>query len=328
MRRRINSALAAVVAAALLLTLSGCSLARTDEAASGGEDRLIGAFLTADYLDLFDFESYFNDHANQLLGDGDVVIDDTSGYQNRIYARRVETLRTDPEYGDSWTDVEFVFDLEGYGVFAPTYSSGNTTVVGSFSDGEGLDEVYFDFAETGVQIEATLYIPTRGEVPLTAEELDDEQLESNTWYINPVYQTAAGEVYLTGGQGIGFSGAMMGTMTQTLTETHAVTDENGETREQTCSVTIHITGVHAPASVEIQEMSDERGLLRSETYAPDSVPEDIVPGAETDYLVVLTRAEDGAVTREIYDREAEGFRTLAAGQEVCPVLWHGIDWPE
>lgn len=52
----------------MAFTLTGCSLARTDLPDQGTEtERLIGVFLTTEYLDLFDMEGYLKDHPGQLL---------------------------------------------------------------------------------------------------------------------------------------------------------------------------------------------------------------------------------------------------------------------
>ena len=56
-----------VLAAAMIL--GGCSLAVPDEGMVAGGDRLIGAFITWEYLDLYDMDAFFQDHAGQLAGE-------------------------------------------------------------------------------------------------------------------------------------------------------------------------------------------------------------------------------------------------------------------
>jgi len=70
----------------LALVLSGCQLAKPEAQAEAGNDMLVGVFVTAEHLDLFDFEAYFNDHANELISGGNTMIENTDGYQQRIYA--------------------------------------------------------------------------------------------------------------------------------------------------------------------------------------------------------------------------------------------------
>ena len=53
----------------LALALGGCSMLR-EEAAPAEEDRLVGIYVTPEYIDTFDFEAYFEDNASQLLSGG------------------------------------------------------------------------------------------------------------------------------------------------------------------------------------------------------------------------------------------------------------------
>ena len=50
----------------MAFTASGCTLAVSDAGTDGNGDRLIGAFITSEYLDLYDMEGYLNDHASSL----------------------------------------------------------------------------------------------------------------------------------------------------------------------------------------------------------------------------------------------------------------------
>lgn len=48
-------------------TMGGCTLAVPYAGKEGSGDRMIGAFITTEYLDLYDMESYLNDHASSLV---------------------------------------------------------------------------------------------------------------------------------------------------------------------------------------------------------------------------------------------------------------------
>ena len=50
----------------MAFTASGCTLAVPEAGTDGNGDRLIGAFITSEYLDLYDMEGYLNDHAASL----------------------------------------------------------------------------------------------------------------------------------------------------------------------------------------------------------------------------------------------------------------------
>ena len=79
--------IACVMLLAFLLGLAGLSLAQSGTADVLGKDRLIGVFITTEYLDLFDMESYFNDNIGKMTTGGDITIDgDSPKYQGRLYA--------------------------------------------------------------------------------------------------------------------------------------------------------------------------------------------------------------------------------------------------
>lgn len=71
----------------LALALGGCSMLRED-AAPAEEDRLVGIYVTPEYIDTFGFEAYSEDNASQLLSGGgdEISAEDAEEYSQRIYA--------------------------------------------------------------------------------------------------------------------------------------------------------------------------------------------------------------------------------------------------
>ena len=55
-RVRIKKMLIGMLGAAMILLLAGCSLAKKDAGSESSKDRMIGAFITDEYLDLFDVD--------------------------------------------------------------------------------------------------------------------------------------------------------------------------------------------------------------------------------------------------------------------------------
>ena len=54
---------------AIAALLCGCSLARSDmDASAASRDRLIGVYITTEYIDLFDLEGYIGANASALSG--------------------------------------------------------------------------------------------------------------------------------------------------------------------------------------------------------------------------------------------------------------------
>lgn len=98
----------------LLPSLSGCSLAVPDAGVEGGNDRMIGVFITDEFLDLFDIERYLNDHASGSVNGQEAELPYDSGYEGKLYAKIDKSKGSDP------ADWEISFgDLEGISMFTP-----------------------------------------------------------------------------------------------------------------------------------------------------------------------------------------------------------------
>lgn len=76
----------------LVLPLSGCQLAE-QESVSG--DRLIGVYLTKEYVDTMNVEAYLNDHMGEAADGKTLQVEEgeAQAYQERIYAVRVSVPR-------------------------------------------------------------------------------------------------------------------------------------------------------------------------------------------------------------------------------------------
>ena len=75
---------------AIAALLCGCSLARSDmDASAASRDRLIGVYITTEYIDLFDLEGYIGANASALSG-GSIGEADAAQYNGRLYAELVD----------------------------------------------------------------------------------------------------------------------------------------------------------------------------------------------------------------------------------------------
>ena len=148
---------------------------------------LIGVFITTEYLDLFDFESYFQDNADKVLSGGEISSSDSAPYEGKLYAILVDDPYTNPETGETVTTKKYVFDgIEGIAYFSARYTDEES---GMQYWGTGGDDAISD-AHTGlhstdagdsIEMKGTIYVST--------------SKGSNVFYYNPVYQTVTGEVY-------------------------------------------------------------------------------------------------------------------------------------
>ena len=296
----------------LLLFLSGCQLAQPEATGTGAPyngDPLIGVYLTPDYLDLFDFEGWFEDNRNRSDG-GDIIIEgDTSAYEGRLYASYDETR-------NRW-DFE---GLEGHSMFCweQTADWGTGTVV---ENSGGLADSHFvtRVTDEGVEndLSATLYV---------------QPTDIVSWYINPVYQDRDGRVYLTAGSGSSFSdhtGSAGISVTQTLSSETTTTDTGGktETQKTSCQVTIQ---TRRPAELlRVVWMDARHQVLRQAEYRPEDVPPEL-DARDAAYLVVEQQEFGGAVTYSLAQRDAENgksVRVFAPGDHgvliarELPVIW-------
>ena len=110
-----HNVMIAVCCVFIICALAGCQLALESAGANTNGDRLIGVFITNEYLDLFDFEGYLNDNINSFRGgEIDAERSNTHKYQGRLYAVLVPKAHVNEETGESTVTHEYVFEgIEG-----------------------------------------------------------------------------------------------------------------------------------------------------------------------------------------------------------------------
>ena len=172
--------------------LSGCQLAHESTAVNEGRDKLIGVYISYDYVDLFDVESYINDNAR--FSDGEIKIKgETSQYNGRMYANVKEEIRTSSD-GESYTNIQYNFeDIEGIGMYAPTIEDPNEEDMAYISSqcDDGISDMKSNIAssdnEEKLELSCTVYIPSGA--------------MSDAIYVNLVYPREDGSVFLLSGHG-------------------------------------------------------------------------------------------------------------------------------
>lgn len=294
----------------LILLLTGCSLVRQDldEAAAG---HLAGCFVTAEPVDLFDMDAWLEDNIKKL--NGDMFIDDTKDYQRRLYA--------DVNW-DGETAVDFGLEGRLFLVLRREDDYGANYV--TLAD-EGFDQIHTTYLDDdeGIMrgLEGTLWVEPR-------ENGDDHVV----WYVNPVYQTEDGAVYLESGQGMGFSGTSYGeAFSQTLTAATTAT-EDGRTLQETDTLTLHLSVADRSREVTFLQMGTDGRVLHTETFLPHEVPETCSVLPDCAALAVLELSEDGAgephVSGTVYSRERDSFITLRLPGEggICRIASVEIEW--
>lgn len=305
--------LSVVIALAFVFVLNGCSLAQKDvgkEVLNSEEitqDRLIGVVVTNEHLDLFDFDAFLNDNLNKIA-DGEVL--DGSGsakYQDRIYAT-VDKHGSDEPY--EW---EFSFEgVDGYILISPTMQRGNgepftmTEADDSFSD----VRPHYITTDEGQEIElkGTLYLQS------------GKAQKNAAYYLNPVYQTEEGDIYL--GTGNGLSSNVIAEDGNEMSGTQSATSNmtvDGVTQSYKSSIEVKFITVDPPTKVRFYHMNEKHEILDMQEYVPSEVPEEFKVEEGTEYVLMETEKVNSigvnAIEREVCEPDKEGQMTV---KTFCP----------
>ena len=277
------------VCLAALLPLSGCQLAQEEAAQAPQEDRLIGALITTEYLDLFDFDSYFQDNLDTVLSGGGAIEGDTSQYEGQLHA----TL-ANPGAEDEPPD--YVFEgVEGWWFYSAYSAEENCTY--SSSSPISTSVHYFSGDEEDRQeVTATIYL-----------SIDSS---SHNYYTNPIYQSADGSIYAVSGSGFGFeSPTSTGTLFSTNLDSSVTTTENGVSKTESSSVTVEFEVVYPAEELTVVQMDSENRVLTQDTYSTEELPQSITPEKAAAYLLFETPTVDEngepIVSYQLYDRTTE-----------------------
>lgn len=295
--------LTCVLVLAVVLGISGVTLAQPDAESPAG-DKLVGVYITTEYLDLFDFESYLKDNIH-TIEDGKIITDgDDSKYQGRLYA----TLNDEGQY---------VFeDINGI----PYFHYSVTDEKGSYTATTGDDRiadghVSLKHTDEGqvVCLEGKIYTPPTKDIV--------------HYYINPVYQSKSGEVYVVSGSGASFDGdGSEGVVfTQTM-DSKTTVKENGETVSHSISVKISIAVKGSPKNYSILQFNSDGVIISNDAYKPGNLPESITPLHNCAYII-LECTSGKNVTRTLYQKDDSLIETFYPGDDSILRIQHtGLEW--
>lgn len=267
----------------LALMLPGCSLLREDGEPADA-DRLVGVYITENYIDSFDFEAYVQDNASSLSGGGEISREDAAKYTRRIYAEI--------------TDGKTSFPIEGIAFIAARYEKDGESCTGS-DYGDKLADVHLSI-NVSDGMETTV---------LTGKLFADSGAGHMSAYCNPVYQQADGRVYLVPGEGMS---ANMGSMTHSLSES-CESAKKGE-RGYGMDITLEVEGRRPSEKLAVLLYSAEGALLSRTEYAPEEMPEEISAAGAAwavfeDYTADYS-GEPQVIRRLIAAGSDEGFLSL------------------
>jgi hypothetical protein len=258
MNKKIMASLV-MISMILSMMLSGCQLAVAEAGNTREEDKLVGVFVTEDYIDLFDFEAYVSENSNKWMQGGEVVMD--SKYEGRVYGTIDEDNPEDVVF-ESYEGVLFID--ASYEKNGESYSS-----VGSSNQ---VTQVHISFNDDGKEIEGTIFAKN---APVILAVL------------NPVYMTDEGEIYFTSGSGVSMGGeyGSGGSMSMFLTENHTVLVGNIESTES-FKVKINIESMYDTKYYVLKQMDEHDNQVIAEKIYSHDIPSSIEVNDKTDYMML------------------------------------------
>lgn len=288
-----------IISLIMVVILNGCQLAQEDLAATKGQDKLIGVYITYESLDLFDMDAFLKDNFTKLSSGENVIPEVEDKYNDRLYASFVEKEMTD-ENGEIKTNSEYVFEgLEGIPMFTYTIAdpvSGESYMISNFEDGifEAKSSINCGDNEEGIELEGILYV--------------DTNTKSHGVYVNPVYQSADDKVYLLSGYGLwlGEDQVEGAFCTHTISDSITVT-ENKKTITYNSTIKVSVTSTSPAEKVAISQMRSDSHVISRNEYFIDEMPEEIIPDNACEYLIIESYSTDingeMAVERKLLSKE-------------------------
>lgn len=271
-----------VILTALILT--GCSLARAEEAPSGSaEDRFIGFYVVCSQNGLTEF------YSNPNLENYGTITAETDQFGTLDFPQEVLFAIEDAAGNYTFPGME-----GGYSLFLvkkeEEYGSVNR-VVSNMAPGEDpYAIVVTDSGETN-SISGTVYCGP----PLNAENWDPYD-SSDIWHILRVYQTPDGRVY-TDGSGSSFDGG--GGFGYSATEAYTTT-LNGESTTDTLEISFRLETVPRLEKLVVTQFDEGNAIIRTDDLSlRGDLPEvACVPSAA---WVLVEETDPDSVTRTVYN---------------------------
>lgn len=219
-------------------------------------------------------------------------------------------------------EIEYHFgDVDGLRLicFIDSEDNGDGSIISNADD--GISAVDFNMNEDGssIRMDATInFVPDQ-----------DETL----FFYNPVLRTNSGQVFATPGDFMAVSSAMNppgSSVGQTVRDERKHT-ENGSETTDTTTVSIQIKAVREPLKIRLLQFSEAHELLKSEEFEPGTVPEQIAPLTETDYLLLETVEKDpegsSFTRREAIGRDVDFLNTMSCREDgICLCHYHEVLW--
>lgn len=271
------------VLALFVCSLTGCRLALEEAPVQDStEDRLVGILMTEEYLAGGIPELTVNSRGEISFAEKSEKIDGTLVFD---------------EHGPS----DVVFEgIEGYGIYNITVWNEEQDSHTSYAIGDDIFSDGFFKAGDENSVEVTVYVEPGG---------------PGSFYFNPVYQTAQGNVYMYPGTGLSWAEGMKGaSSTHTMSQKRKVST-NGQEIVESNSFAFHITCVEQITSYRLLFMdrdSNVTDIMQGDELAEmwDAEQWELTVPSETAYLILEQEKENGEILRTICSRGEEPLEFL------------------
>ena len=306
---KIEKIVLVVCSIVLILSLTGCQLAKEELAEGKTRDRLVGVFITNEYLDLFDNEGYLNDNLNGFSG-GEIKLNgETNNYNGRLYATLSTKEHLDEDKAEKYSINKYTFDdVEGIQFFTtetPSEDNNGGTLQSNYM--EGMTDcnfgVYCGDDEDKITLDGTVYF-------VAAKGIQ-------THYINPVYQSPDGRIYTMTGDGISVEGTQSeGFSTSRKMEESITVSENGKSKKKTVIINVSIESMLPPQKIVLWQMDKNSNVLLRQGFQPGKLPDRITPDSATEYIILESYKTDfqgkEKVERNLFTRNNENIDSFYA----------------
>lgn len=303
---------AAAFLAGLCILLSGCARLASEEGQENSADKLIGVFVTRQYVD-----TLTGDQADieGLVENGRVYgsIERGNGGLHFCFGE-LEGLSLGCVTADSPKDA-YAYDAIYYsgdiGSITEYLSDGISEVSNGISDkGATLSgTIYFDASRIGstVHYDTDEWKELYDESEITVYEVVDDDGEDAGYdlmvdgeellfYLNSVYQTGDGSVYLVPGTGV--NGMVDGTTGMSVSEDRTVT-ENGKETAESIEFKVEIKAAVCADRVAFRDYTEAGELLQTQEYGIDELPEELSLKKDRAYTLVTETRKDGSLYYEL-----------------------------
>lgn len=318
--KRIVSTFLAVL---LMMSFCGCQLAQKNMGEDSATAHIIGLIITTEYLDLFDAEAYLADHFAGISSGEFSFSENSDRYNGRYYA----TLQpiTDPNgTGSQKTYYQYEFiGIEGMPFFSANHpdSVDMSDFLASCYDSAVSDihtHIFISDSGERVELDGTIYLATTQ--------------TNKSLFLNPVYQTQDGSVYVESGDFFERGGVIDEGLfvTNTYSDT-TTTTRNGVSETGGNTIQLSIAFLNPPEKIVVIQMDQNSKMVKSAEFAPGELPETLTPEPSTEYVVVETYKADSegssVVTRDLFSRDDETFFSFYARTDgICVKQWTTLEW--